>query len=326
MIDSKPMASRILGIHHVTAISGPAQENLDFYTEVLGLRLVKLTVNFDDPNAYHLYYGDSAGTPGSILTFFPYPSGYPGRPGSGQATVTSLAVPPGSLGYWTERFKKNEVDFDRISNRGGVQAVPFRAPDGLQLELVAAPDYKLTAKREGSAVPADYQVANVRSVTLTVRELAPTEAVLTELLGFQKLDHRDNRHRYEIKGEGSSRIVEVVVDAEGPVGRQGHGGVHHVAFRTATEDEQLEFREEILRRGFHVSPVTNRDYFKSIYFREPGGILFEIATDAPGFAIDEPVEALGSSLQLPKQFADLRGQIERALPKLVLPSSLRSRS
>jgi glyoxalase family protein len=278
-----------------------------------------LTVNFDDRSAYHLYYGDGVGTPGSILTFFPYPDGYPGRPGSGQATVTSLAVPTGTLPYWSERFKENEVDFDRISNRGGSQAIPFRAPDGLQLELVAAADYTPGALWSGSAVPAENAISAIRSVSITVKRLEPTEAFLVSMMGFRKMDERENRHRFEIGEGGLRRTVDLIVDPDGPVGRQGHGSVHHIAFRVGSEAEQLERRVDLVERGFVVSAVMDRDYFKSIYFREPGGTLFELATDAPGFAIDEPVESLGSSLCLPKQFEPLRGQIAKALPPLKLP-------
>lgn len=311
--------SGILGIHHMTALSGPAQENLEFYSGVLGLRLVKLTVNFDDPSAYHLYYGDASGTPGSLLTFFPYPNGYPGRPGSGQATVTSLSVPNGSLHYWVDRFRQEEVDFDRIANRGNTQILPFRAPDGLPLELVCSPEHIPGVGWSGSDVEPDSAIGGMRSVTLVVRELLPTATVLTEILGFRKTDERENRHRYEVADGGIGKTLEIIVDPAGPAGRPGHGSVHHVAFRIADGEEQLEKRNEVIQRHLGVTPVMDRDYFRSIYFREPGGILFEIATDGPGFAVDEPPEALGTSLRLPAKFESRRGQIEKALPTLELP-------
>lgn len=309
----------ILGIHHMTALSGPAQENLDFYTEVLGLRLVKLTVNFDDPGTYHLYYGDAQGHAGTILTFFPYPNGYPGRPGAGQATVTSLSVPAGSLSFWVDRFRANEVDFDRPLNRGGMQALSFRAPDGLLLELAASADHVPGELWGESPVPKEYRIGGIRSVTLVERELAPTERVLTEILGFRRTSEVNGRHRFEVAGGGCGKSIDLLVDSAGPSGRQGHGSVHHIAFRTPTYESQLDARAKLLDLGFHVSPVMDRDYFKSIYFREPGGVLFEIATDPPGFLLDESYETLGSGLRLPKRHAMNRGQIERVLPPLKLP-------
>jgi len=309
----------ILGIHHMTAISGPAQENLDFYSGVLGLRLVKLTVNFDDPSAYHLYYGDGAGTPGTILTFFPYPDGYPGRPGRGQATVTSLSVPVTSLNYWADRFKQRDVDFDRPATRNGVPTLPFRAPDGLLLELVGSADHVPGEPWSGSPVRSEHAIGKMRSVTLSERDLEPTERVLVEQLGFRKTGERENRHRFEVGEGGSGRTIDIVIDTDGPNGRGGRGSVHHIAFRIADEQEQSQLRERLVDSGFHVSAVMDRDYFRSIYFREPGGVLFEVATDPPGFTVDEPLSALGTSLRLPKQYEEIRGQIQRALPPLKMP-------
>ena len=306
----------ILGIHHMTAISGPAQENFDFYAGVLGLRLVKLTVNFDDPTAYHLYYGDGAGSPGTILTFFPYPNGYPGRPGRGQATVTSLSIPRDAVQYWVDRFKQFEIEFDKPQSREGGQTIGFRAPDGLPLELVATGDHMPGAPWSRSPVPENRSVGGVRSVTLVEGALEPTERILTELLGLQKVAEKDHRHRYGLGDSGPFRVIDVVVDPTGPSGRSGHGSVHHVAFRTANEESQLAMRQKLVDAGLHVSQVMDRNYFKSIYFREPGGVLFEIATDPPGFAVDEPFENLGESLRLPAQFESHRPQIARALPKL----------
>jgi glyoxalase family protein len=309
----------ILGIHHMSALSGPAQETLDFYTEVLGLRLVKLTVNFDDPGAYHLYFGDGAGSPGTLLTFFPYPDGYPGRPGAGQATVTTLSVPVGSIPYWLERFRQEEVDFDRPANRQGIQYLSFRAPDGLLLELAASPDHLAPAPWRASPVPEEYRPGVMRSLTLVERNVEPTAAVLTELMGFTKTGEYGNRHRFELGEGGVGRTIDILHDPSGPSGRGGHGSVHHIAFRVADLEAQAVAREEVVARGLPVSQVRNRDYFQSIYFREPGGVLFEIATDGPGFAVDESPERLGSSLKLPKMHEPLRKKIERLLPALDLP-------
>jgi glyoxalase family protein len=306
----------ILGIHHMTAICGPGQENLDFYAGVLGLRLVKLTVNFDDPTAHHLYYGDALGSPGTVLTFFPYPNGYPGRPGRGQVTVTSLSIPRDSVQYWVDRFKNHDVEFDKPQSREGGQTIGFRAPDGLPIELVATSDHEPAIHWEDSPVPLSKAIGGVRSVTLVVGALEPTERVLTEFLGMQKVAEKDYRHRYGLGEGGPFRVVDVVVDPTGPTGRSGHGSVHHVAFRTPNEETQAELRQKLVEGGMHVSDVRDRTYFKSIYFREPGGVLFEIATDTPGFSVDEPSDSLGSELKLPPQFEGHRRQIERALPPL----------
>jgi glyoxalase family protein len=309
----------ILGIHHMTAICGPGQENLDFYTGVLGLRLVKLTVNFDDPTAHHLYYGDAVGSPGTILTFFPYPNGYPGRPGRGQVTVTSLSIPRDSVAFWVDRFKQFDVEFDKPQSREGGQTIGFRAPDGLPLELVATNEHVPTRHWEDSPVPPQKSIGAIRSVSIVVGALEPTERVLTEVLGMQKVAEKDYRHRYGLGDDGPLRLVDVVVDPTGPTGRSGHGSVHHIAFRTLDESTQLELRRRLLEAGLHVSQIMDRNYFKSVYFREPGGVLFEIATDAPGFTFDEPEQDLGESLKLPSQFEGHRQQIEKALPKLRLP-------
>ncbi len=309
----------VLGLHHMSAISGPAQENLDFFGGILGLRLVKLTVNFDDPSAYHLYYGNSSGDPGTILTFFPYPSGYPGRPGTGQVTVTSLAIPSHSMAYWQGRFAEHAVDFDRIQRRGGVEHLPFRSPDGLLLELATTHNHESTEHWNGSDVPSEHAILGLRSLTIRTKDIGPTREMLTSLMGFRPTEERDGRYRFEVAEGGLKRTLEVVQDSTGPSGRSGHGTVHHIAFRTATDDSLAEMRAKIVEAGFHVSQIMDREYFKSIYFREPGGVLFEVATDLPGFAVDEPEELLGTQLQLPKQFEAFRGKIEKELPVLRLP-------
>jgi glyoxalase family protein len=300
---------RILGLHHMTAICGPSQENVDFYCGVLGLRLVKLTVNFDDPTAYHLYYGDAKGSPGTILTFFPYPDGYPGRTGTGQATVTTLCIPPGSLRYWTERLRANSVDIEATRGR----TIEFMAPDGLKLRLVADPTHEPGAVWENSPVPGEHAIGAMRAITIEEEVAWPTKKLLTELLEMVEVDENT------LGFEGSPGRIEILERPTGPHSRGGRGSVHHIAFRTPTDETQLEMRERLLQSGYHVSPVMNRDYFKSIYFREPGGVLFEIATDPPGFSVDEPEESLGSSLRLPAQYEPARAQIEKALGELKIP-------
>lgn len=316
------MAGEILGIHHVTAISGPAQENVDFYAGVLGLRLVKLTVNFDDPSAYHLYYGDGVGSPGSILTFFPYPGGYPGRAGAGQATVTSLSIPSNSMSFWVDRFTQNSVDFDRPQRRHQLETLAFRGPDGLLLELVAAVDSGVSDFWEGSPVPQKHAIVGLRSVLLRVRDPWVTTSVLTDKLGFRQLDDRDGRLRFDIGPGGRGRMIDVVHDLDGPAGRSGHGTIHHVAFRTTDDASQESIRKSLIEGGLHVSPTMDRTYFRSIYFREPGGVLFEVATDPPGFTVDESLESLGSTLRLPDKFELYRTKIERSLPKLRVPGAV----
>jgi glyoxalase family protein len=292
----------------MTAICGPAQENVDFYAGVLGLRLIKLTVNFDDPTAYHLYYGDSEGTPGSILTFFPYPAGYPGRPGTGQTTVTALAVGSNSLRFWYERLKSQSVDVE--SPRG--KTMDFHAPDGLKLRLVGNGSVGKTWVSQG--IPEEHRIGPMRSVTIEEEAIEGTRKTLVEILGMVEVE--PNSFVFEPTGEK----IDVVAKPEGPKGRSGHGSVHHVAFRTPDEETQISLREELIQKGYHVSPVMDRTYFKSIYFREPGGVLFEIATDGPGFTADEPLAQLGRTLKLPPQFELYRTKIERSLPKLNLPS------
>ncbi len=319
---SEPMDEcAVLGLHHMTAISGPAQENLDFYGEILGLRLVKLTVNFDDPSAHHLYYGNGSGEPGTILTFFPYPNGYPGRPGTGQVTVTSLAIPMDSIGYWQDRFMQSGVDADRVQKRSGSEILPFRGPDGLLLELATTPSADLEGWN-GSQVRAEHAIRGMRALIIRSVSIAPLKKVLTELLGFRQTDERDRRFRFEVGAGGVRKTIEVIEDPIGPNGRSGHGTVHHVAFRTSNEASLKAARDRIADSGLHVSPIMNREYFKSIYFREPGGVLFEVATDPPGFTVDEPYEQLGTLLRLPAQYEHYRGKIEKELPVLRLPKPL----
>ena len=310
----------VLGIHHMTAISGPAQENLDFYAGILGLRLVKLTVNFDDPSAYHLYYGDGAGNPGTILTFFPYPNGHQGRSGSGQASVTRLSVPSGSLGYWLDRLTQFEIDFDHPQTKNGRESFSFRAPDGLEIELVVNPNYDIRAYWDQSPVPKNVAISGMDSIQIIERTLEPTKEILEDILGFQLVGQHEDIYRFEVNGGGCGKTIEVVIDPTGPSGKQGPGGVHHIAFRTEDENSQQDRRIQVLERGLRVSAVMDRDYFKSIYFREPGGVLFEIATDPPGFTVDETPETIGTSLRLPKQYEPMRTQIEHALPPLIMPS------
>jgi catechol 2,3-dioxygenase-like lactoylglutathione lyase family enzyme len=311
---------QIPGIHHVTAIAGDPQRNIDFYTGVLGMRMVKRTVNFDDPETYHFYYGDEQGRPGTILTFFPWPGAGRGRRGSGQASVVAFSIPSGSLPYWTERLWTGNVALDGSGERFGDKLIGFRDPDGLRLELVEGEDRR--TPWSGGPAPVEYAVRGFHSVTLSVEGYERTAGVL-DRLGFRKAQEKGNRFRYETGGGGPGALVDVECVPDLPPGRVAVGSVHHVAWRAVDDREQQTWREVVARAGLNVTPIIDRKYFRSIYFREPGGVLFEIATDAPGFAVDEPVEALGSELVLPPWLEPTRKELELRLPPVRLPERAR---
>jgi len=309
----------IEGLHHVTAIAGEPQTNINFYTGVIGLRLVKLTVNFDDPTAYHLYYGDGQGHPGTIMTFFPWPGAVKGRIGTGQLTVTSFAVPEKSLPYWRERLRKRGVEFDEATSDFGEELLFLRDPDGLQLELVSTSNANPDRVWERGPVPTEHAVRGFHHVTLSENGYERTASLLTQTLEFRQIAKEGNRFRYTAGNNGPSAIVDLVCAPEGRPGRVAVGTVHHVAWRTATDDEQVQWRATLTKCDYDVTPIIDRQYFHSIYFREPGGVLFEIATDPPGFATDETVERLGTSLKLPPWLEEDRPELERLLPRVELP-------
>jgi glyoxalase family protein len=310
-IERKPIA----GLHHVTAMAGHPQRNVDFYTGVLGLRLVKKTVNFDDPGTYHLYYGDEVGHPGTILTFFPWPLARRGVQGAGQATVTSFSVPEGSLGYWTERLSRLGVAFDSPRRRFDDEVLTVLDPDGLRLELVArAGDPR--APWSGGPVPAEHAVRGFDGVTLTEWNLDVTAEVLAGTLGFRRVGEEGERVRFAAGGEEGGTRVDVLAAPAAVRGHVSAGTVHHVAFRAADEADQLAWRAAVEDSGLYVTPVLDRQYFRSVYFREPGGVLFEIATDPPGFTRDETVADLGSALKLPDWLEPSRARIEAELPPI----------
>ncbi len=309
----------IEGLHHVTAIAGEPQQNINFYTGVLGMRLVKLTVNFDDPTTYHLYYGDGQGHPGTILTFFPWPGAPRGRIGTGQLTTTSFALPEKSLPYWRERLRTRDIEFEEAQSDFGDYLLSLRDPDGLQLELVATSKAEPDHVWEHGPVPTEYAIRGFHHVTLSENGYQRTASLLTEALGFHQIDNHGNRFRYAVANAAPSSIVDVVCVPEGRPGRVAVGTVHHVAWRTATDAQQLQWHDTLVERDYDVTPVLDRQYFRSIYFREPGGVLFEIATDPPGFATDETVERLGSSLKLPPWLEQVRADLERLLPPIKLP-------
>ena len=328
---------RSAGIHHITAIAGDPQRNLDFYTEALGLRLVKRTVNFDDPGSYHFYFGDNIGTPGTIMTFFPWPGARRGARGSGQVTTVSFAVPQNSMAFWKERLRANHVITEEIEGRFGSDALRFLDPDGLQLELTVIPINVEGSRRETFKVtsrgsldfarddggPSARAIRGFAAPTLEVRNPEKTEKLLTEILGFEFVAEENNRRRF--RGSGSNASAEIdLVSSEAGFGQIAAGTVHHIAFRAADDDEQLKVHEQLIARGLNVTPVIDRQYFHSIYFREPNGILFEIATDGPGFLIDEPADALGETLKLPPIYESKRNEIERVLPTIHLRHSAAS--
>lgn len=318
------MKTHISGIHHITAIVADPQANVDFYTHVLGLRLVKRTVNFDDPYTYHLYYGDELGRPGTIITFFPWPGGRHGSRGTGQVSATAYAVPEGALDYWAERLTHHDVRFGGPEERFGEQVLSFYDPSGLLLEIVAQPGVEVRPVWRGGPVLPEYALRGFAGATLTVAARDPTATLLTDILGFRYVAAAGNRTRYAV-GEGvAEALVDVVSRPEVPFGQIAAGSIHHIAWRVADDAQQQVWRDTLIRSGFEVTPVRDRQYFHSIYFREPGGVLFELATDNPGFAIDEPPEQLGQHLKLPPWFESRRAEIEAKLPPIMIPAMAHS--
>ena len=315
------MKQTLPGLHHITAIASDPQQNVDFYTGVLGLRLVKITINYDDPGSYHFYYGDEAGSPGSILTFFAWPGGYPGKRGTAQATTTSFSVPEGSLGDWQKRFDQHHVRYEPPVRRWDEEAMTFYDPDGLQLELVAHLEAEERAAWSEGPIPVAYATRGFHSVTLSLRDKTRTAKLLTETMGFQLLREEGTRSRYIAGEHGTARTLDILTLPDLAQGSVGVGSVHHVAWRTPTDAQQQAWQETLLKQRYQVSQIMDRQYFHSIYFREPGGVLFEIATDSPGFVADESLESLGTQLRLPEWLEPNREQIQRRLLKLTLPKT-----
>ena len=313
------MTAPLLGIHHVTAIATDPQRNLDFYTQVLGLRLVKQTVNFDDPGTYHFYFGDEAGRPGTILTFFPWPLARRGSRGAGQVTVTSFSVPEGSLEMWSDRLREEGVIAEDVKQRFDEEVLTLLDPDGLKLELVSHEDAEALPFWSEGPLPETMAVRGFHGVTLALEGYEATADLLTGVMGFHRAAEERNRFRFTADGLGPGVLVDLLCSPDMACGEVAAGTVHHVAFRVGSNEDQLAYRKILTGAGMNVSPVLDRNYFRSIYFREPGGVLFEIATDPPGFTADETSEDLGSSLKLPEWLETQRRQIESSLPELVLP-------
>ncbi|MDZ7269151.1 MAG: ring-cleaving dioxygenase [candidate division KSB1 bacterium] len=313
------MKHTVHGIHHLTAIAGDAQENLNFYVGVMGLRLVKKSVNQDVPDTYHLFYADGAGTPGTDLTFFPWPGMGPGRAGTDLIVEVPFAVPKGSLKYWRARFDKTGVPYGAVETRFGETTLPFKDPHGLPLALVETDDLRAFVPWGKSPVPEEHQVRGMHTVRLWERRLAPTAETLTTCMGFSLLGTENGWSRYGVEGGGSGKMIEVKELPRENRGRWGTGAVHHVAWRMQDSAEEMTMRAVLLEAGLFPTGQIDRFWFKSVYFREPGGVLFELATDGPGFDRDEDMERLGEQLILPPWLEPQRPQIEAALPRLEMP-------
>ena len=304
------------GLHHITAMASDPKRNLDFYTKVLGLRFVKKSVNQDDPGTYHLYYGDKLGSPGSALTFFPWPNLRRGRPGQGQAYATAFSVAAGAQAFWVERLKKFNVTTGPVETRFNDQVLPFEDPDGLKLELVFTAEADSRTPAPSAEVPAAHGIRGFHSTTLALQSPGATVALLTQIMGYRATGTVGERTRYTVGPGSPGSYVDVFTDGSVPRGLNGAGTVHHIAFRVADNAAHKAAHHLLQSRGVHVSPMIDRAYFKSIYYREPNGVLFEIATDQPGFTFDEPVETLGTVLGLPPRLEPHRAEIEAALPPL----------
>jgi glyoxalase family protein len=333
MTEEKVVNKGVFGIHHVTAITSDPQRNIDFYTNNLGLRFVKLTVNQDDPTSYHLYYGDESGRPGTILTFFHWPNIPRGHRGTSEVAAISFLIPKNSIDYWLDRFKNQKVEYEGPTKRFGdsEEVITLHDPDGLGLELVAhesAIDRTVNVWKEGP-IPIEYAIRGFYSVTLSEEGYERTSSVLTDELGFIPTRHEGSRFRYEIPTSalsstinqegGGAKIVDVLCLPYTQQAVIGIGSVHHVAWRTPTDEQQKVLRRNIIRAGLNATPVIDRFYFHSVYFREPGGILFEIATNPPGFMVDEKADELGTHLVLPPWLEPMRKDLLKILPSVRIP-------
>ncbi len=307
--------ARISSIHHVTAIARDPQRNIDFYSSILGLRLVKKTVNFDDPGTYHFYFGDELGSPGTILTFFPWPNVKRGTPGVGSVVATAYLIPSDSRGWWESRLRAHGVEV-RSLTRFGAPVLAFSDNDGTALELIESPDAAGLPAWTGNGVPAQHAIRGFHGVTILARSTARLATLLEGAFEMTRVAAEADRTRFAAASGPIGTFIDVVEQPGGAMGTLGAGSVHHVAMRAANDAEQGDWRARLLARGLIVTPVADRQYFRSIYFREPQGVLFEIATDGPGFDLDEPRDRLGTTLKLPPMYEARRADIERILPRL----------
>lgn len=310
------MENKVLGLHHITAIAGSAKRNYEFYTGVLGLRFIKKTVNFDDPGTYHFYFGDEAGTPGTILTFFPWEGITRGRQGAGMTTEIGYSVPDGSLSFWRERLETNQIPITGSGRRFGEEYLSFEDPDGVPLNMIVAESPDRRSPWETAEVRAAVATRGFHSISLSLRSVAETANVLTNIFDYTLIKQEDNRYRYATSAVENAGIVDLIEMPHLARGTNAGGTIHHVAFRVKNEQVLMNYREKVLSHGLNITPKIDRNYFFSLYFREPGGVLFELATDNPGFSIDEPLTELGTHLKLPPQYEDRRSEIEKVLPAL----------
>jgi len=310
------MKPLITGIHHITAIAGNPQKNVDFYTGILGLRMVKKTINFDAPDVYHFYFGDELGTPGTVFTTFPFDGARKGTKGTGELTYTAFSIPTASLSYWMDRLEKYNIPTSTPLTRFGEKLIRFEDHDGMGIELIANDKDNRKGWTYGY-IPGEFAIRGFYGATLKLKAKDLTEKLLTQFMDYKFLAEEEGRYRYGTKGEPGD-IIDIVLEKDGRQGVQSAGTVHHIAFRTDNESSQLEIQRILIENGYHVTEVKDRNYFKSIYFREPGGVLFEIATDEPGFAIDEDEAHLGELLKLPEWAEPHREKIELKLAKVQL--------
>jgi len=303
------------GLHHIRTIAGSAQRNYEFYTKLLGLRLVKRTINIDDPGAYHLYYGNGTGDPGTLLSILPWENIGPGYVGTGMATEISFSVPPGSLGSWKKRLQPYNAVYAEKNEGFGEEILRCSDPDGLKINLVTSIGEDPRQGWQGE-VPEAMSIKGLHSVSLTVKNAKGTALILTDVFGYSLADQKDNKSRFVTDAAENANIIDLVEMPDGPAGYVAGGTVHHVAFRVSSDDALGFLREKVLSHGLNITPKTDAVYFSSFYFREPGGTLFELASDTPGLTADETVEQLGSQLKLPARFEYMRDKLENALPSL----------
>ena len=306
------MKRLINGLHHITTLAGDAQKNIDFYTGILGLRFVKKTVNFDAPEVYHLYYGDQKGNPGTVFTTFPFGNIRQGAKGTGEVSTTAFSIPATAVSYWIDRLKKFDIEVKDIIQRFGEEVIQFSDHDGLSLELIAN-DQDTRKGWQTGHIPGENAIRGFYGVTLHLGSYERTLGLLTEIMEHRLIEEKNNRFRLEAGDGGPGTYMEILWDPAARPAMQGNGSVHHVAFSTDADETQLEIREKLLAAGHYVTEVKDRQYFHSIYFREPAGVLFEVATNPPGFTLDEPEEKLGEALKLPPWEEKNRNTIEKGL-------------
>ena len=318
-VRKKKVNSKILGIHHITALASDAQRNVDFYVGILGMRFVKKSINQDAPDAYHLYYGDEIGTPGTALTFFPFGRAARGVHGNSEVANVAFAVPVKSQDFWVSHLSKKRIHFDGPSKRFNEDVIIFQDPDGMLIDLVFTDKHTHKRPWKKGSIPMEYGIRNFYGVTMNFAELGPSAKVLRDVLGFNQSSQTEKRTRFLI-GEGSDEVaIDLVVNPAAPQARQSAGSVHHIAWRVKDFVAHEEWFKHVNQSGLYSSEIIDRFYFHSIYFREPGGVLYEIASDNPGFTVDETVEELGTHLMLPPWYEEHREKIERALPPITVP-------